>query len=416
MYYFIEISCVLAEMWIAHMFLESLNGKGHGSLITASVVYSLFFGAITVLSLLPNMVFARLAATFVGIWAVSVLVFRSKLWKGILSGIAYCAIVGVNDVLTAVAFQSCGVSADAFMSDHSYRGVFLIAGNLFLIGIILLLCAIGKKGQNRLSVKGLLPLLPCWLMSILLCILFTWQCIIEAYPWHPLFLVVLIGLLYTNIIMIYFTNRATREARLKQELEIAEHHYAMEQEYYEYLQSQQEETRALYHDMSKHLRALQADPSHSAFLALRQKLDAVSQVVDVGNRVVSVILNEYLHMAKTSQISIDLDVLIPEELFVAAADLYILLGNTLDNAIEACGELPKEERHIAVRLKMHNSILYYEISNPYLDAYHKRSKGRYHGYGLKNVAKCVEKYRGNLSVKKEDHIFRVIAHINSPTP
>ena len=115
-------------------------------------------------------------------------VFRSKLWNGILSGIAYCAIVGVNDVLTAAAFQACGVSASAFMSDHSYRGIFLIAGNLFLFGIILILYMIGKKGQNRLSVKILLPVLPCWLISILLCLLFTWQCIIEETPVKKQFL------------------------------------------------------------------------------------------------------------------------------------------------------------------------------------------------------------------------------------
>ena len=416
MYYFIEISCVIAEMWMVHMFLESLNGKDHRSLIPGPVVYSLFFGALAILSLLPNMAFARLTTTFLGVWAVSMFVFRSKLWKGILSGIAYCAIVGVNDVLTAAAFQACGVSASAFMSDHAYRGVFVITGNLFLFGIILILCMIGKKGRNRLSVKLLLPVLPCWLISILLCLLFTWQCIIEGTPWHPMFLLVLMGLLYTNIIMIYFTNKTAQQAQFKKDLEIAEHHYAMERKYYEHLQAQQEETHALRHDMSKYLRALQIDPSHSAFAEMKEKLDSISQVVDVGNTVVSVILNEYFQKAKTAEISIEPDILIPDTLFITAADLYILLGNTLDNAIEACCELPSEARHIAIKLKLHNSILFYEISNPYTDAYLERPRRPYHGYGLKNVAKCVEKYHGNLSVSKDAHIFRVIAHINSPTP
>ncbi len=415
MYYFIEISCVIAEMWIVHMFLESLNGKDHRPLIPGPIVYSLFCGTLTILSLFPTVAFARLIATFIGVWGASILVFRSTLWKGILSGIAFCAIVGVNDILTAAAFQACGVSASAFMSDHSYRGIFVLAGNLFLFGIILILCMIGKKGKNRLSGKLLLPVLPCWLISILLCFLFTWQCIIKESPWHPLFLVVLMGLLYTNIIMIYFTNKTAQQAQFKKDLEIAEHHYAMERKYYEHLQTQQEETRALRHDMNKYLRALQIDPSHSAFTEIEEKLNSISQVVDVGNTVVSVILNEYFQKAKSSHISLEPDILIPDTLFITAADLYILLGNTLDNAIEACCELPNEERHIAIKLKMHNSILFYEISNPYTDAYHERPRRPYHGYGLKNVAKCVEKYHGNLSVSKDDHIYRVIAHINSTT-
>ena len=142
-------------------------------------------------------------------------------------------------------------------------------------------------------------------------------------------------------------------------------------------------------------------------------LDSISQVVDVNNRVVSVILNEYFQVAKDAAVSIDLDVLVPAELFVTAADLYVLLGNTLDNAIEACMELPKEQRRITLKLKKHNSMLYYEISNPYDEKHLHRARGNYHGFGLKNVAKCVEKYRGKLEVTKSNGIFRVVAHMNS---
>ena len=78
-----------------------------------------------------------------------------------------------------------------------------------------------------MSVKILLPFLPCWAISILLGLVFTWQCLVMGYEWPPLFLAVLIGLLYTNVIMIYFTNKTSEQAQWKKDLEIAEHHYAM---------------------------------------------------------------------------------------------------------------------------------------------------------------------------------------------
>ena len=136
-------------------------------------------------------------------------------------------------------------------------------------------------------------------------------------------------------------------------------------------------------------------------------------MVDVNNRVVSVILNEYFQIAKDAGISIELDVMVPTELFVTAADLYVLLGNTLDNAIEACMELPKEQRRITLKLKKHTSMLYYEISNPYDEKHLHRVRGNYHGFGLKNVAKCVDKYRGKLDVSTTNGVFQVVAHMNS---
>jgi len=413
MYYFIEIACVIAEMWIVHMFLSSYYDKRNCSILQMLGMYGIFGAIITVLSLVPDLSFVRLAVTFLGIWATSLVLFKTKIIQGLLFGVAYCAIVAINDVISVVSFQLCGVSSDALMASTPARTMLLIVAHILLFGIVIILCIINRKSASKMSIKILLPVLPCWAISILLGFVFTWQCVVMEYEWHPLFLVVLIGLLYTNIIMIYFTNKTSEQAQLKKDFEIAEHHYAMQQEYYDQLRVQQEETRALWHDISKYLRASQIDKSDEALQEVQQMLDSISQVVDVNNRVVSVILNEYFQVAKDAAVSIDLDVLVPTELFVTAADLYILLGNTLDNAIEACTELPREQRRITLKLKKHNSILYYEISNPYDEKHLHRARGHYHGFGLKNVAKCVEKYRGKLDVNKSNGVFRVVAHMNS---
>ena len=412
MYYFIEIACVIAEMWMVHTFLGSYYAKQNCSILQALGMYGIFGAIIAVLSLFPDLSFVRLAVTFFGILTTSLVLFKTKVIQGLLSGVAYCAIVAVNDVISVVSFQLCGVSSDALMASDPARSMLLIVAHILLFGIVVILCIINRKSASKMSVKILLPVLPCWAISILLGFVFTWQCVVMEYEWHPLFLVVLIGLLYTNIIMIYFTNKTSEQAQLKKDFEIAEHHYAMQQEYYDQLRVQQEETRALWHDISKYLRASQVDKSDAALMEVQQMLDSISQVVDVNNRVVSVILNEYFQIAKDADVSIELDVLVPTELFVTAADLYVLLGNTLDNAIEACAELPKEQRRISLKLKKHNSMLYYEISNPYDEKHLHRARGIYHGFGLRNVAKCVEKYRGKLDVSTSDGVFCVVAHMN----
>jgi len=413
MYYLVEFACVITEMWMVHMFLASLFIKKEAPFWQTLVLYCVFGAGLAILSLMDDMAFARLGVTFVGIWTVSMLLFDAKWLQGILSGIAFCAIVAVSDVGSALAFQACGVNASALMDNHASRALFLIAGHILLFGVIILICIINRKSHSVIPVKILLPVLPCWVISIMLSFLFAWQCFVGDYEWHPLFLIVLLGLLYTNIIMIYYTNKTSEQAQIKKDYEIAEHHYAMQQEYYDQLRVQQEETRALWHDISKYLRAAQVDSTSVALTEVQEMLDSISCVVDVNNRIVSVILNEYFQIAKNSDISIEIDVQIPPELFVTAADLYVLIGNTLDNAIEACMELPKEQRKIELKLKKHNDILFYEVSNPYTEKHLHRVRGSYHGFGLKNVSKCVEKYHGKIDTSKSNGIFRVVAYINS---
>lgn len=413
MYYFVEVACVIAELWMIHMFLGSLFNKRGASLLQWIVLYGLFGGVITFLSLQDDMAFARLGVAFVGVWAVSVLIFDARMLQGVLSGVAFCAIVAVTDVGSAIAFQSCGVDSNALMDNYASRALYLVANHILLFGIVIIICVINRKSHSRMSIKILLPVSPCWIISILLCFLFAWQCFVKDFEWHPLFLIVLIGLLYTNIIMIYFTHKASEQAQIKKDFEIAEHHYAMQQEYYDQLRVQQEETRALWHDISKYLRAAQVDSTSVALTEVQEMLDSISCVVDVNNRIVSVILNEYFQIAKNSGVEVEIDVQVPSELFVTAADLYVLIGNTLDNAIEACVALPEDQRKITLKLKKHNNILFYEVSNPYTEKHLRRVRGNYHGFGLKNVAKCVEKYNGKLDITKNNGIFRVVAHLNS---
>ena len=107
-----------------------------------------------------------------------------------------------------------------------------------------------------------------------------------------------------------------------------------------------------------------------------------------------------------------MDVQVPQEVFVTAADLYVLLGNTLDNALEACSELAAGDRKIVLQLRMHTEVLFYKISNPYIDSHLRRKRNQFHGYGLKNVQHCVNRYHGNLEICTENGIFSVSAHLN----
>lgn len=413
MYYIIEIACVITEMWMIHMFLSSFfERKDNGRYVTL-LLYLIVGMIVTALSLIEGLAFVRLLFAIISVFAISMILFKTRLLSAGISSVTFCAIIAVTDIITALLFQMFGVSNEALMTDHIYRSFYLVACHIVMFGIVLLACMMNRKTKREISLRILLPVTPCWVISILLCFLLTWQCFTMQYKLHPLFVFVLLGLLYTSILVIYYTNRIHDQVQEKKSWEIAEHHYAMQQEYYDQLRIQQEETRALWHDISKYLRASKIEDSDDALVQVQKMLDSISCVVDVNNHVVSVILNEYIQAARAAEIELEMDVQVPEVLFVTAADLYVLIGNTMDNAIEACQSLPPDQRRISLKLITHNNILFFEISNPYTDKHLHRIRSIYHGYGLKNVARCVEKYNGKIEVSKNEGFFQVTALLNS---
>lgn len=413
MYYVVEVACVIVEMWLIHLFLGSYFEKRDNAKWLTLLLYGIIGLVVAVLSFIESLVYARISFAVISIMVISMILFRTRIISALISSFSFCTITAVTDISSALLFQLVGVENELIMSDRTYRSFYLATCHIVMFGLVILVCLINRTEKRQISWKVLLPVTPCWIISILLCFLLTWQCFVMKYILHPLFVFVLLGLLYTSIIVIYYTNRIHDQAQQKKAWEIAEHHYAMQQEYYDQLRVQQEETRALWHDISKYLKAYKAEASGGALTQVQEMLDSISCVVDVNNRIASVILNEYVQITRAEEIQFEIDVQVPEILFVTAADLYVLIGNLMDNAIEACKSLPQEDRKISLKLKTHNCILFFELSNPYSDGHLHRIRNRYHGYGLKNVARCVEKYNGKLEVSKKDGIFQVTAYLNS---
>ena len=413
MYYLTEFACVIAEVWMIHTFLCCFFSRKKSFTGLLALGYCAFSVLLTILSLQEGMIYVRVGFVLLAVTTISLCFFRAQLLAGLFSGVAFCAISAIIDVITALLFQVLGFDVGALLQSTTLRALYLVICHILMFAFVMITCLISRKSQKQISLKVLLPIAPCWIVSLFLCFLLIWQYFAMGYALHPLFVFILLGLLYTCVIVIYYINRLQKQAREKQAWEIAEHHYAMQQEYYDQLRIQQEETRALWHDIDKYLRAAKAETSNSALTQVQEMLNSICCVVDVNNRVASVILNEYMQATKSAQIVLEMDVQIPEVVFVTAADLYVLIGNTMDNAIEACMALPPAQRRISLKLKMHNSILFYEIANPYQENHLHRIRNHYHGYGLKNVERCVEKYNGKTEVIQSEGLFIVSAHLNS---
>ena len=102
--------------------------------------------------------------------------------------------------------------------------------------------------------------------------------------------------------------------------------------------------------------------------------------------------------------------------FMNPIDLYSLVTNLLDNAIEAVSQLAESERSIRLRIITKNDRIQIEVSNPYKgkvvrqkDSFLSSKADKInHGFGLKSVQFLVEKYHGNMVVEAESDTFTVL--------
>ena len=364
-----------------------------------------FFGCVALLSLgghwallIPSGCMAAFAmAYFVGQASISKTVGFT-----VLFGVLYAAAYGIAQVFVAL-----------------FPGLDTVNLQLVRLTALYTLVALAVLFSARWR-NVLLPMvqtLPVWLIAALLCGLCIWKQDAIGMPILQFF--GLLWLVYCGIWLLSISRQMEKRLDAARQQLDTQRQYAMQEDYYQQLLEKQTRTRALWHDLNKYLRAAKAETAPSEALEqLQRMLDDATAIVDVGNSVVNVILNEYAQSAKALGIELRLKVQVPEKLGISAADLYILVGNTMDNAIEACRSLPQSQRFIELTLRTHQDILYYKVANPY-DGTTKRPKDAMRGHGLDNARRCVAQYDGQLLTQQDQGFFIVSAHMNltaNPSP
>lgn len=419
MYELIEIIGVVSEVLIILLFVQGIFNE-RATLVRVRWIAFFGFGVgLTVLSFIQGASYVRILYTGIGIIVLSYWLFESKLYQAFFTGIGFCAIYMMIDVATYWLLPVLGLNGQAIMSHGSSRGVYIITTHIVLLVVIMLILLITHRQRSAVTLPFVVMLTPGYVISIVLGCAFCHYVQITGEDLPLSFLLASIGMLYMNILLVFYAEKAKISSDRKRERDLAEQHYEMQEQYYEQLRNEQNDTRALFHDISKHMQAMRAMVAESnaeqakIVLDEAQKLySCIGNVVDVGNSVISIILNEYKNKAEEAGVEIEYQVSILPSLSVNAVDCYIIFGNTLDNAIEAAVSADSHIRKVKVQITQHNDTLFYRVENPCSAQYANRKRDKSHGYGLSNVKRCVDKYSGYFTTNIEDGQFVFCAHLN----
>lgn len=180
------------------------------------------------------------------------------------------------------------------------------------------------------------------------------------------------------------------------------------------------QTRGWRHDYHNHIQTMKAYLAMgnleklSIYLnELDTDLTTVDTVIKTGNVMIDAILNSKISLAKNRGIAINAKAIVPKELAVSEIDLSLIIGNLMDNAMEACMKIEEEEkRFIRIYIDVLKGQLYIYIMNS-TEGKLKRSgrsylstkNEKYHGFGLMRMDRVVDRYHGYLERQNEEGVF-----------
>lgn len=175
--------------------------------------------------------------------------------------------------------------------------------------------------------------------------------------------------------------------------------------------------RSYRHDYRNHINNMKIQFSEKNYEKIESylnqlagELDEIDTVIKTGNVMADAILNSKLSVAEKMNIKLNVKAGIPDNLPLTDVELCSILGNMLDNAIEANQQLVEEKRFIRVYIGKLKGQFYLSIQNASGQIkrkgtkYFSTKKGE-HGYGLIRIDRIVKKYGGYVNRQNEDGIF-----------
>ncbi|MCI3185265.1 sensor histidine kinase [Faecalibacterium prausnitzii] len=417
MYYFIELAgsvtnIALLSLFMSRLFVRNkIQSKWHSAFLT------LLCTGQCVLSLFPNWVIPRTLYLLLGGFLLARLFYEVQTWPAAFASGSFFVLGSVVEILAMLLIGVRLPDTDLLMQAGAVRVIYVVFSNLLQIPLLILVSHFFNREESDLRIVWLFPLISIQLASISVCYVVQCHAADKDFPDYMVFFIAV--LLFVNIMIVFYVEALRKNEKEKYLAELTEQHYHLQIEYYQQLLEKQQETKALWHDIKKYTAAMQAVAAQNDSEQLRQIAqaaeDAYERVKDisaVGNPVVDALLNQYLRSAKENQIQVLLDITIPEVLAISTLLLSVVIGNTFDNAIEACRLINPEKREIHLQLRKQNRILFYSIENPYIDAVTQLRVGKHHGYGLKNVERAVNQNNGNFQLEKVDGNFIVQIRLN----
>lgn len=226
------------------------------------------------------------------------------------------------------------------------------------------------------------------------------------------------------ILALFILYEVALRERLEIEYNAMSHLYYQEQEQLKLIKNNINMINLKCHDLKHQIRTIgkQSSMSKDAINEMEAVISIYDSSVETGNETTNIILTEKKLFCSEHGIQLSCMIDGKKMSFMSEADIYSLLGNLIDNAIEAVINLEENSRTVSLYVKSVSSFLSINITNLYKGEIDQKNgeiitskqDKNYHGFGIKSIKNIVKKYDGDIVMNTQDNIFKTSIMIPIP--
>lgn len=224
------------------------------------------------------------------------------------------------------------------------------------------------------------------------------------------------------IIILLLTMAFFRGRTIEKENAMLQLHDEIVKVRYQELEEAVTKNRQLVHDINNHLVILQEyarvkenEKIYQYIEELRNQYEVTAQKRWTAHPVMDFILNQKKMEAEQKQISMEIQAERGIQMPIAESEICVVLGNLLDNAIEAASKTEENTGWVKITIGQQNEMTFLKIENNYQEEPVTKN-GEYvttkenknaHGYGIKSVKRIIKNQDGMIDFEAEKYVFSV---------
>ncbi len=304
----------------------------------------------------------------------------------------------------------------------------VLISKLFMFVLIKLFGYFSIRSETKISVWLFIPLVTMPIATFLVAyVMSEYMYRTKDVSLMRIAAVSVIALIVSNVLLFYLFESQIKEAENRSKAMLLQQQIQNKSDYYQELAEKQRLSNKTMHDLKNQLFALEElmknnPPAGTEELKkITDSLLSVSAMTVTGIDSIDALITAKMQKMKEKNIRFTHRICIPKELSLKPLDFCVVLGNLLDNSIEANEKMPENNRFVSFVVAQKQGYLSVQISNATNEKIKVRNNEIFttkrnkeiHGFGLQSVKEIAEKYDGTVSFEQEDGAFSVIVMLKN---
>jgi len=420
MFYVVDLIGNIMEELLAISFIRSVSSnrlKSRHGVIMVCVIF-------TIIRMILYFTFQNslvtIASAIITIAAISLMYDMSRIKRIIFVPIIYILIMFTEAMVGGMLSVITGIPVEEGRKLILFYTAGVLISKMVLISIFKVIQFIVPSFGERISGYLMVPLLMLPVASFMLIyILGEFNLLEGPSPRALMASCAMILLAFSNVGLFFLLEYQQREEKEKNRMQLMQKQTEGQIAFYRELAERQKISNKTMHDLKNQMFALSeamktdSDKTREIMENISGKIFAASPMTVTGIDAVDSLIFTKQQQMDLHGIRYEQSVHISPGTSFDPLDLCVLLGNLLDNAIEANEKVDPDKRFVSLTITQQEMWLSITITNAAVETvkldgktiHTTKAQKELHGFGLSSVNEIAAKYQGNCTFRSTDHDF-----------